>query len=212
LVIGGCLLIFGLQWLRKAVYARAAQALHDEDAIYAAELAAALAAPVGRRGVVATGTPSPVVQGCCFEGLEVVFIGSPSGPTSRTSARRTRRRRRRDGGRVPDRHAGPLPGPENTMKLVVGSCSLVGIFWGAEAPGRCWPAADAALLVIVPAVALYALLLIAVLRRAAVARRDEDSRNGDVVNGSGVRRVLVRLHRRDDWRVAVAVVAALAVT
>jgi hypothetical protein len=50
LVVGGLLLIFGLQWLRKA---SGLKALPDEDAIYAAELAAAQAAHVGRRGMVA---------------------------------------------------------------------------------------------------------------------------------------------------------------
>jgi uncharacterized membrane protein len=60
--------------------------------------------------------------------------------------------------------------PENTMKLVVGiMLTSFGIFWGAEGAGATWPAADAALLVIVPAVAVFTLLLLAVLRRAATA-------------------------------------------
>ena len=57
--------------------------------------------------------------------------------------------------------------PENAMKFVVGiMLSSFGIFWGAEGAGARWPGDDAALLVVVPAVALFALGLVAVLRCA----------------------------------------------
>ena len=76
LIVGGLLLIFGLQWLRKAILrASGLKALHDEDAIYAAELAAAQAAPGGRRGMVADWYSFTLsFKGVVLEGLEVVFI------------------------------------------------------------------------------------------------------------------------------------------
>jgi uncharacterized membrane protein len=57
--------------------------------------------------------------------------------------------------------------PENTMKFVVGiMLTSFGIFWGGEGAGAVWPGADAALLGVVPAVAVFALVLVVVLRRA----------------------------------------------
>jgi hypothetical protein len=73
-------------------------------------------------------------------------------------------------------HIDPSPGsrrraplalvPENTMKFVVGVIlTSFGVFWGAEGASAQWPGADAALLAVVPAVALFAAALVAVLRR-----------------------------------------------
>jgi pimeloyl-ACP methyl ester carboxylesterase len=56
--------------------------------------------------------------------------------------------------------------PENSMKFAVGVMLIAfGMFWGAEGAGAHWPLDDAALLVLVPAVALYALALVALFRR-----------------------------------------------
>jgi uncharacterized membrane protein len=52
LVVGGLLLVFGLQWLRKAVLRAAGlKAKHDEDAIFAEQVAelSTSPAPPGRR-------------------------------------------------------------------------------------------------------------------------------------------------------------------
>jgi uncharacterized membrane protein len=74
LAIGGLLLIFGLQWLRKAILRSSGRkAVHDEDQIYRDEVAAARAA----------GEPEPGIdifsfmvsfKGVFLEGMEVVFI------------------------------------------------------------------------------------------------------------------------------------------
>jgi uncharacterized membrane protein len=61
--------------------------------------------------------------------------------------------------------------PENTLKFIVGvMLTAFGAFWGAEGAGAHWPGGDAALLVLVPAIALFALALVAVLRRGQAAR------------------------------------------
>jgi uncharacterized membrane protein len=173
LVVGGLLLIFGLQWLRKAILrASGLKAMHDEAAIYRAELAAVEAAPADRRGLVSDWYSFTLsFKGVLLEGLEVAFIALTFGanqhniPLAAIAALSAV---------VVVALAGialraPLARvPENSMKFVVGiMLTSFGVFWGAEGAGAAWPGADAALLVLVPAVALFALALVAVLRRAA---------------------------------------------
>jgi uncharacterized membrane protein len=74
LAIGGLLLIFGLQWLRKAILRSSGRkAIHDEEQIYRDEVRAAEAA-----GQLASGLDmfSFMVsfKGVFLEGMEVVFI------------------------------------------------------------------------------------------------------------------------------------------
>src|SRR5207248_572822 len=75
LVIGVFLLIFGLQWLRKAILRYAGlKATHDEEAILREEMAQLRAAgAVAREGI---DWPGFVVcfKGVLLEGLEVAFI------------------------------------------------------------------------------------------------------------------------------------------
>ena len=175
LIVGGLLLIFGLQWLRKAILrASGLKALHDEDAIYAAELAAAQAASAARRGMVVDWYSFTLsFKGVVLEGLEVVFIALTFGANQRN---------------IPLAAVAALAAvlvvalagiavraplarvPENTMKFVVGiMLTSFGIFWGAEGAGAVWPGADAALLIVVPSVAVVALVLVALLRRVTAA-------------------------------------------
>jgi uncharacterized membrane protein len=188
LVVGGLLLIFGLQWLRKAILrASRLKALHDEDAIYAAELAAAQAAPVGHRGVVADWYSFTLsFKGVVLEGLEVVFIALTFGanqqniPLAAVAALAAVLVVAVAGIAV----RAPLARvPENTMKFVVGvMLTSFGIFWGAEGAGAAWPGEDAALLVIVPVMAVFALALVALLRWATGAPTSP----GSPVDGSVV--------------------------
>lgn len=169
-VIGGLLLVFGLQWLRKAVLrAAGVKALHDEDAIFQRQLAASRAAATrSRAGVSDWYAFTLSFKGVLLEGLEVVFIVL----TFATNQ-----------GNLPVAIIasaaaivvviimgvivrGPLSRvPENTLKFVVGvMLTSFGLFWGAEGVGAAWPGSDAALLIIAPAVLVFCLLLVVIFR------------------------------------------------
>src|ERR1700691_5120250 len=86
LVIGALLLVFGLQWLRKAILrASGHKALHDEEKLYAEHLAAAAAGhPGGRSALVPDWYGFTLAfKGVVLEGLEVVFIVLTFGSNAR---------------------------------------------------------------------------------------------------------------------------------
>jgi uncharacterized membrane protein len=75
LAIGGLLLIFGLQWLRKAILRSSGRkAVHDEDAIYREEVEAAKAAGRTPKGGLDLFAFMVSFKGVFLEGMEVVFI------------------------------------------------------------------------------------------------------------------------------------------
>jgi uncharacterized membrane protein len=170
LLVGGVLLIFGLQWLRKAVLrASGHKALHDEDAVFRQQLAAAQSSSAERRVLVPDWYGFTVsFKSVVLEGLEVVFIAVTFGanahnvPVAAVAALIAI---------VVVAGAGiavraPLSRvPENTMKFVVGVmlCAF-GTFWGAEGAGVSWPGSDLAILVLVLLYGCVALLLVAALR------------------------------------------------
>jgi uncharacterized membrane protein len=176
LVVGALLLIFGLQWLRKAILrASGYKALHDEDAIYRTQLATAAAAPRRRFGSVPDWYGFTLsFKGVLLEGLEVVFIALTFGgnahdvPLAAVAAGCAVVVVAATGAAV----RAPLARvPENTLKFIVGiMLTGFGTFWGAEGAGAHWPGSDAALLVLVPAIALFAVGLVAVLRRGKATR------------------------------------------
>lgn len=170
LLVGGVLLIFGLQWLRKAVLrASGHKALHDEDAVFREQLAAAQSASAGRYGPVRDWYGFTVVfKSVVLEGLEVVFIVVTFGANAHDVP----------GAAVAAVIAilvvtgvgvairAPLSRvPENTMKFVVGVmlCAF-GTFWGAEGAGASWPGSDLAILALVMLYGGVALLLAGALR------------------------------------------------
>ena len=168
-IVGGMLLIFGLQWLRKAILrAAGAKAIHDEREAYAQELEAA------RRAGEIPSKLDPYsftvsFKGVLLEGLEVVFIVLTFGANQH------------DVGLAAAAagvavlivaltglalHAPLARVPENAMKFSVGVMLVsFGTFWGAEGAGAHWPGGDAALLGVVPATLLFSLVLAALLRR-----------------------------------------------
>jgi uncharacterized membrane protein len=170
LAVGALLAIFGLQWLRKAILrATGYKSLHDEASAYLREVAAAKTAAPSSRGRVHDWYAFTLAfKGVLLEGLEVVFIVITFGANQRDV-----------GAAVIGAAAAvavvavtgvlvraPLARvPENAMKFAVGiMLTSFGIFWGAEGAGVSWPGQDAALLVLVPVVALVALCYTVLLR------------------------------------------------
>lgn len=169
LVVGGLLLIFGLQWLRKAILrASGFKALHDEDAIFAAELAAARAAGREPGGIDAYGF-TVSFKGVLLEGLEVAFIVVTFGSNQHNVALASSAAA---AAVVLVVAAGvtvraPLSRvPENTLKYGVGvMLTAFGSFWGAEGAGAEWPGGDAAILALIAFTLAVSMLLVAAMRR-----------------------------------------------
>jgi uncharacterized membrane protein len=176
-VVGWLLLVFGLQWLRKSILRAAGyKALHDEQMIFRSQVEAAGAAELEQRGLVRDWYAFTLAfKGVFLEGLEVVFIVLTFGANT---------------GNVPLATLAavlavalvtiivivvraPLARvPENGMKFVVGvMLTAFGTFWSVEGAGAQWPGADAALLVLVPAIALFGGLTIIWLSRLESRRR-----------------------------------------
>src|SRR3954467_1939203 len=82
LIIGTLLLIFGLQWLRKAILrASGYKALRDEEALYEREIAEARAAGTAIRAGMDWYAFTLAFKGVFLEGLEVAFIVLTFGTT-----------------------------------------------------------------------------------------------------------------------------------
>ncbi|HEU5425175.1 MAG TPA: hypothetical protein VFU72_16655 [Nitrolancea sp.] len=170
LVVGTLLVVFGLQWLRKAILrASGYKALHDEDAIFQRELAEAREASSVIRAGMDWYAFTLSFKGTFLEGLEVVFIVLTFGSTQ---------------GNIPLAAAGAFAAivlvglagalvhrplsrvPENTMKFAVGVLlTTFGTFWSAEGAGVTWPGSDAAIFGVLAFVLVVSLTFVALLRR-----------------------------------------------
>ena len=82
-MVGALLLVFGLQWLRKAILrAGGFKALHDEEATFRRERRGRGAAPANREGLDWYSF-TVAFKGVLLEGLEVAFIVVTFGGTQR---------------------------------------------------------------------------------------------------------------------------------
>ena len=169
LVIGALLLIFGLQWLRKAILrASGHKAIRDEAALYQKELADARNAGREVRAGMDWYAFTLCFKGVFLEGLEVAFIVLTFGSSQ---------------GSIPLAATGAIIGlvlvgvvgvavhaplsrvPENAMRFAVGvMLTTFGIFWTVEGAGIAWPGADVAILGILAFVLLVAFGNVALLR------------------------------------------------
>ena len=174
LVVGGILLAFGLQWLRKAILrASGFKALHDEAAIFAEEAAEARTAARQERAGLDWYGFTLSFKGVLLEGLEVAFIVLTFGSTQ---------------GSIPLAALGagialvlvavvgvlvraPLTRvPENTMKFAVGvMLTTFGTFWAAEGAGAHWPGDDASLPVVLAFVIALSFMSVGLLKRRRLA-------------------------------------------
>lgn len=178
LIVGGLLLVFGLQWLRKAIMrASGYKALHDEAAIYERELGKAKTQGTVMRAGLDWYAFTLCFKGVLLEGLEVAFIvvtfgaASKQVPLAALGAAIALVLVLAIGFAV---HAPLSRVPENTLKFAVGlMLTSFGTFFGAEGLGVEWPGSDAAILALLAVYLLASFAYISVLRRrraqAAVA-------------------------------------------
>ena len=174
LFVGALLLIFGLQWLRKAILrASGYKALHDEAAAFDAEREQASHDEARRAG---------------GDGL-VLIHGRFQGRAARRARGRVHRPHlRSDRGQDPLAAAAAVVAtalvvvvgiavraplervPENTIKFAVGLLlTSFGVFWGGEGAGVSWPGSDLAILAILAFLALLSFALVRQLRRQRLA-------------------------------------------
>jgi uncharacterized membrane protein len=153
IAVGGLLLVFGMQWLRKAVLrAVGLKAKHDEDAIFAEQVAELSSEHRPARGRDATAF-TVAFKGVFLEGLEVVVIVLTLGVADHRLGLAAAGAGAAVvvvgviGALVSRQLAGV---PENAMKMVVGLMLVsFGTFWSGEGVGVHWPGSDLALPVLV---------------------------------------------------------------
>jgi uncharacterized membrane protein len=174
ILIGSLLLIFGVQWLRKAILRAAGmKTLHDERQAYDHEVAAARAArrPLGGFDAYSFAI---ALKGVLLEGFEVALIVVTFGANQHRIALATAAAGVAVAVVIAAGVAARAPlarVPENTMKFAVGvMLSSYGIFWVAEGAGASWPGGDASLLAIIPVLLGGSIVAVLALRRGIIGQ------------------------------------------
>lgn len=173
-VVGALLLVFGLQWLRKAVLrATGYKARHDEDAIYRREVERLSAEPGATRGRDATAF-TVAFKGVFLEGTEIVVVVLTLG----IAAHRLGLAVVAAGaavvvvsivGAIVARQLSGVP--ENAMKMGVGIMLVsFGTFWMGEGMAVRWPASDLFIVVLVGVYALATAVLVRAINRSRSGR------------------------------------------
>lgn len=171
LVVGTLLLLFGLRWLRKAILRAAGlMPLHDENAVYRAQVAA-LAAQGRPARFDAVGFLASY-KAMLLEGLEVIFIVLTLGASSAralTVASVGAATAFVGVGLAGAVVRAPLSRvPENGLKALVGVVlTAFGTYWAAGGLGAVWPGEGWALVGLIAAFAALAWVAARMLRAGA---------------------------------------------
>ena len=173
LVVGGVLLIFGMQWLRKSILrATGLKAKHDEDAIYEETVATlrATGTTPGRDRIAFV----MAFKGVFLEGLEVIILVITLG----TSAHRLGLAAAVAAvavvlvalcGVIVAKQLSSVP--ENALKMSVGILLVTyGTFWSGEGLHVRWPGGDTMLLGLAAIYAIVTGLFVLALRREVGTR------------------------------------------
>lgn len=172
LVVGAILLIFGLQWLKKAILRSAGLLpLHNEDKAFQRDQTEANAQPRDDQQLLDPYGFTVVFKGVLLEGLEVVFIVLTVGAiyhNAQIAALGAAAGVLTVGvlGALVHRPLSKIP--ENTMKFVVAvMLTAFGLFWGGGGAGIHWPGGTLALLGLIAFIVLVSISLVAALRQVA---------------------------------------------
>lgn len=177
LIIGGFLLIYGLNWIHKAILrAGGAKARHDEVAIFERELAMLREEPPIPKQGMDWISFTVAFKGVLLEGLEVAFIVITFGSASAGSLAAASFGALVAGvivvsfGIVVHRPLARVP--ENGLKFVVGlMLTTFGTFWAGEGVGINWPLGDAVLGVLLAVYLAVSLVAIAFVRTRIASSR-----------------------------------------